>query len=190
MRVKSILDVPTAVLNLVTLRARAAAESKAQVVRASTACTENVPAVHPSDAYRPIRPNPGFWEEGLDFGTLTRVEVTNGVVVLHVDRFNFYTEGEAVARRSAGQPSDGHPVDPTAQVSTFTLDPKASLQAEKSLSNDRGGKAARQTLTHSEFIRNAARLEAESLGALVWLRHDGSDGCVTALAEQYVPRRR
>lgn len=148
-----IIDLPTTVLNLVALKAR-----------------------HSTDDYRPIRSNPGFSEEGLDFGTLTRVTVTNGVVVLHVDRFNFYTEGETITRDT--------------RVSTFVLDPKASLQAEKSLRSDRDQKASRQTLTRSEFIRNAARIEAENLGALVWLRHGGSDGHVTALAEQHVPRRR
>jgi hypothetical protein len=190
MRVKSILDVPTAVLNLVTLRARASTDGKAQIVRASTAGTENVAAVSSTDAYRPIRPNPGFWEEGLDFGTLTRVSVTDGVVVLHVDQFNFYTEGEAVSRSNAALSPTGLPIDPTARESAFVLDPKASIQAEKSLRHDRNGKAARQTLTQAELVRNAARLEAENLGALVWLRHDGPDGRVTALAEQYVPRRR
>jgi hypothetical protein len=189
MRVKSLLDVPTAVLNLVTLRARVSPEGKANVVRASIAGPENVIAAN-SDVFRAIRPNPGFWEEGLDFGTLTRVTATDGVVVLHVDRFNFYTEGEPIAASSARLSPTGLPIDPAARESAFVLDPRASIQAEKSLRNDRSDKAARQTLTHAEFVRNAARLEAENLGALVWLRHDGPDSRVTALAEQYVPRRR
>ena len=152
MRIKSILDVPTAVLHLVVPRARAA-----------------------GDDYRPIRPNPGFSRERLDFGTLTGVTARNGVVILHVDRFNFYPDGEIIPAPVA--------------VSDFVLDPKASIQAEKSLRTDREAKAGRQALTRSQFVRNAARLRSEHRGALVWLRHGGAGGHVTALAEQHVPRR-
>jgi hypothetical protein len=159
MRLKSI---STAALQLMALRGSGAAEH--------------------ADDYRPIRPNPGFTEEGLDFGTLVGVSVRNGVTHLHVDRWAFYADGDMVDRINGGRsPSEG--------VSTFVLDPKASLQGEKSLRNERDAKPTRKTLTRGEFLRSAARLENEGLGALVWLRHGGRHGYVTALAEQHVPRR-
>jgi hypothetical protein len=160
-RIKALLDVPTAVRNRVALGNRhlphgdPAVWSQADVTELSL-----------GGDYRPIQPNPGLTENGLDFGILTKVTTEDDVVTLHIAGF----------RLDAGE-------------STFVLDPDASLQGEEGLRNDPGPRAVRQTLTRSEFIRNAGRLEAENRSPLVWLRHGGPDGHVTALAEQYVPVR-
>jgi len=165
MRLKSIRAVPTAALHLISLRGAGSNDH--------------------ADDYRPIRPNPGFTEDGLDFGSLVGVATMNGVTVLRVDRSRFYTDGEVVDGMCGGRR-----LDAAEGVATYVLDPKASLQGEKALRNQRDAKPARKTLTRAEFVRSLERLESEGLGTLVWLRHGGRHGQVTALAEQHVPRRR
>jgi hypothetical protein len=164
-RIKSLLDLPTAVLSRVATNSRGSAHGGASAGSASLGTAEVTELSLGAD-YRPIRPNPGLTETGLDFGILTRVTVEDDVVTLHVGGFRF-----------------------NAEESTFVLDPDASLQAEESLRNDPSPRVSRQTLTRTQFVRNTARLEAEHRAPLVWLRHGGPNGHVTALAEQYVPVR-
>ena len=161
MRIKSLLDVPTAVRNRV-------APGNRQLTQGDPATWSqaDVSELSLGGDYRPIQPNPGLTENGLDFGILTKVTTEDDVVTLRIAGFRL-----------------------DATESTFVLDPNASLQGEEGLRNDPSRRAVRQTLTRSEFVRNAARLEAENRSPLVWLRHGGPDGNVTALAEQYVPAR-
>jgi hypothetical protein len=154
-RIKSLRNVPTAVLSLIT-----------SPHRTSDGTSTDTTDLAENPDYRPIRPNPGLTEKGLDFGTLTKVTSENGVVTLHVRGFRIATE-----------------------ESTFILDPQASLQGEDGLRNNPSPRVTRQTLTQAEFVRNAARLATEQRSPMVWLRHGGPDGHVTALAEQYVPIR-
>jgi hypothetical protein len=164
-RIKSLLDIPTSVLHRVATGSRASAHGGPSADPASLG-TAQVTELSLGADYRPIQPNPGLTENGLDFGILNQVTIEDDVVTLHVGGFRFNTE-----------------------ESTFVLDPEASLQAEECLRNNPSPRVSRQTLTRSQFVRNAARLKAENQAPLVWLRHGGPNGHVTALAEQYVPVR-
>jgi hypothetical protein len=138
--------------------------------------------------YHPI-PENALSEKGLDFGFLTAVtEKDDGLVLLTFDRANFYTGAEA-ARHNGGQepPDDYLIVDDNTKLRTFTLDPKASVQAENVLRNDTS-QVGREKLTVRQLARNYQRMPNPGQAPGVWLRHSGGpDGQVTALAEQFTP---
>ena len=130
----------------------------------------------------------------LDFGILSSVTTTNGITTLHVDRTVFY-QGEEAQAHGAGDAEEWITRDPDGEgkVLTFTLDPKASIQAEASLRNDHdAGSQIRENLTPAELATNTDYVTSGKSDAgptiLVWLRHTGGpNGPVTALVDQFTP---
>jgi hypothetical protein len=149
--------------------------------------------------YSPIPVRPALTpatKTGLDFGILTKITTASGVVTLHVDRSNFY-QGKDVADHTDDRTRDWviEDTDGEGKELTFTLDPKASIQAEAHLRNDHDAGNQRETLTPAQLItnlkyvttQNAAQTDPDAkLAVLIWFRHaDG--GPVTALADQFTP---
>ena len=144
--------------------------------------------------YSPVPENWSTEKGGLEIGHLTKVISSNGVVKVRIDRVSFYRGPEAVELNGGEPPLDDYLLtDTDARQRTYVLDPKASLQAEYLLRNDLGSddeEVGRQTLTRTQFVRNALALQGDDdpVAPLVWLRHtDGFGGPVTAIAEQYTP---
>jgi hypothetical protein len=140
--------------------------------------------------YSPIPVNWSTEKGGLDIGRLVAVTAVDGVVKVRIDRVSFYRGAEAVALNHGEEPVGGYlDTDTDSRESTFTLDPKASIQAENMLRNNPDAGVAREKLTSEQLVHNVNRADDESgIGAYVWLRHtDGMSGTVTALAEQYIP---
>ena len=213
MRTTSVVAVPAAVLGLVALAACGSssgpggdAPSAAVTSAAASAVTSAAAAAATSAAagggdYSPIPVGPALsgTSRGLDFGRLTKITVKGGVVTLHVDRAHFYAGAQAKAHNKGVVPLDGVLFQDTDgnKEYAFTLDPKASIQAEGDLQDNQGNTDERVTLTRDQFIRNMTALQAQDAGrtdpgsafrVLVWLRHtDGPDGPVTALADQFLP---
>ena len=153
----------------------------------------------PAD-YSPIPVSPATTGAAkyLDFGTLTKITTTDGVVTLHVNRSKFYMGDEAAAKNGGKAPFDDFLIQDTDgdKEYTFTLDPKASIQAEGSLQDNMENTNTRVNLTLSHFVTNMTKLDGlnavesdtnENIHIYVWLRHtDGPDGPVTALADQFI----
>jgi hypothetical protein len=140
--------------------------------------------------YSPIPVNWSTEKGGLDIGRLVAVTSADGVVKVRIDRVSFYRGAEAVALNHGQEPVGGYlDTDTDSRVRTFTLDPKASIQAENMLRNNPDAGIEREKLTREQLVHNANRSDDESgIGSLVWLRHtDGMSGTITALAEQYIP---
>jgi hypothetical protein len=164
---------------------------------AGIGATVNSSAAAASDAsvkcaadYSPIPVNWSTEKGGLDIGRLVAVTSVGGVVKVRIDRVSFYRGAEAVALNHGEEPVGGYlDTDTDSREQTFTLDPKASIEAENMLRNDPDAGVEREKLTSEQLVHNANRADEESgIGALVWLRHtDGMNGTITALAEQYTP---
>ena len=130
----------------------------------------------------------------LDFGILSSVTTTNGITTLHVDRTVFY-QGQEAQAHGAGDSEEWITRDPDGEgkLLTFTLDPKASIQAEASLRNDHdAGSQIRENLTPAQLATNTTYVTSGKSDAgptiLVWLRHTGGpNGPVTALVDQFTP---
>ena len=166
------------------------------------------PAVQPTSAppdYAAIPlslPSAPQAEKGLDFGRLTSITVApDGIITLHVNREKFYTgaDAEAAAKRNNETLiSDFYEEDIDGdQILSFTLDPKASVQATGSLS--RNGEQAEditkpETLTVADLISRFKKLNLPAVpdpdtdaSPRVWLRHfNGDDGPVTAIVDQFL----
>jgi len=151
--------------------------------------------------YSPVPESPALTpatKTGLDFGILTKITTAKGLVTLHVDRSSFY-QGKDVADHTDDPTRDWviEDSDGEGKELTFTLDPKASIQAEAYLRNDHDASNERETLTQAQLITNMTYVTAQNaaqtdpdakLSVLVWLRHaDGDQGPVTALADQFTP---
>jgi hypothetical protein len=215
MRIKSTLVVSAMVFGLAILSACGSNDSDASDASApsttdsSTTAAGAVTDIPTSIAatttaaaaadYSPIPVNPASSKaaKGLDFGTLTKVTTAGGVVTLHVDRAHFYVGAEAKAHNKGKAPLDDflfQDTDGNKQY-TFTLDPKASIQAEGNLQDNLENTQERVNLTPAKLIKNMTKLNAQNaksdpdavIPVYVWLRHTaGSDGPVTALADQFV----
>ena len=136
---------------------------------ASTASTASTGTVKCAADYSPIPQNWSTEKGGLDIGRLVKVTSAKGVVKVRINRVSFYRGAEAVALNNGKQPLDGYiETDTNTRQQTFTLDPKASLQAENLLRNDPNAGVGREKLTRAQFIRNANRRGDESpIGTLV-----------------------
>jgi len=189
MRIQSLLVVPVIVLGLIAITALGI---KTALSVPTPMPTVNTAAIQAPD-YSPI-PDPAWDEPGLDFGRLTAITTVNGQVTLHLDREKYYTETKAATHNSGGTLLDDYLVEDLDgdQELTFTLDPKASIQAGAELSSNGEQVEAPETLTPAELIQNLKELDLptdpDAAGPLVWLRHTGgANGPVTAVAEQFVP---
>ena len=200
MRIKSILAVPAIVLAVSALAACGSTDSNS-ANPANAAPAKAAPVAAVTADYSPIPIEPGTTpeaERGLDFGILTSITTTNGVVTLHVDRTHFYQGAEAKAHNHGEMPIDDLIFDDTdgAKELTFTLDPKASLQGEAELSqNGEGNYKTRDTITMDHFIKTMTKIDTANAAAdpdsrsyvRIWMRHtNGPDGPVTALADQWI----
>jgi hypothetical protein len=144
--------------------------------------------------YSPIPTTPALspQAETLDFGTLTKITTAGGIVTLHVDRAHFYMGDAAKAHNHGKTPLDDFILDDAdgKKDYAFTLDPKASIQAEAQLTKSgEGDNLQRETLTQATFLSRMAKIESspDQSPVLVWLRHTGGpDGPVVALSDQYI----
>jgi hypothetical protein len=210
LRIKSFIVVPTAVLSLVTFTAcsstsdtqpsteTASTTASATTVTsttaaATTAAAETTAATATAD-YSPIPKTPALspQADSLDFGILTSITTSNGVVTLHLNRAHFYMGDAAKAHNKGKAPLDDFIFDDTdgKKEYTFTLDPKASLQAEAQLTKGgEGGNDTRETLTQEDFVSRMKKLSStkDAPKVMVWLRHtDGLTSPVTALVDQFI----
>jgi hypothetical protein len=155
-----------------------------------TAAAASGTAVKCAADYSPIPENWSTEKGGLDIGRLVAVTSADGVVKVRIDRVSFYRGAEAVALNHGQEPMGGYlETDTDSRERTFTLDPKASIQAESMLRNNPDAGVGPEKLTREQLVHNVNRADDESgVGALVWLRHtDGMSGPITALGEQHVP---
>jgi hypothetical protein len=146
----------------------------------------------------PVSPAASAAAKHLDFGTLTKITTTGGVITLYLDRAHFYVGAEAKAHNKGETPLDDYVFDDTdgKKIFTFTLDPKASIQAEANLQKDQENTDERVKLTRAQFVQNMTAMMTQNAGqtdpdsivpVYVWLRHAGGpDGPVTAIADQFV----
>jgi hypothetical protein len=193
MRITSILAVPTIIFGLATLAACGSASDATPAAAPVTTTAAIAPAAATAD-YSPIPATPALSSQvdSLDFGTLTKITTSNGIVTLHLDRSHFYLGDAAKAHNKGKTPLDDFILEDTDghKDYTFTLDPKASLQAEAYLTkNGEGDNLKRETLTEPELVSRMNKITADSDSApvLVWLRHtDGLDSPVTALVDQFI----
>jgi hypothetical protein len=221
-RSKFILAVPAVALSLLALGACGSSDPEASPATSSTAASTTSAGTTPAGTtpagttptaetgteapatpadYSPIPKSPASTtagRDGLDFGILTKVTTSNGIVTLHVDRTTFYLGKEAEALNKNDNIDDWavKDTDGEGKELTFTLDPKASLQAEADLQDNRENTNKRVDLTRKQFLHNidAVTVHYKKNGfdgpgtVYVWLRHTGgADGPVTALADQFVP---
>jgi hypothetical protein len=198
-RITVLIAVPALALGLLTLTACGEDTEKDSPATSSTVAT--TPASTPTTSaaatgdYSPIA-DPAQ-EKGLDFGKLSKITTTNGVITLHIDREKFYTGDEAAAHNNGKIPLDDfiqEDEDGDGEL-TFTLDPKASIQVTARLSSNGEQVEQPETLTPEQLISNLDKLKLpaepgqdDDRRPLLWLRHsDGADGPVTAIVDQFVP---
>jgi hypothetical protein len=197
MRFKSVLVVPAVVLSLVGLSACTATEDKSESVSAPPVQVENVAAAKVTD-YRaipaiPANPAASGKAAGLDFGTLTKVTIKDGNILLHVDRSMFYMGADVKQHPGNFAQDVGYSIEDTdgeGKEFIFPLDPTAPIQAQYSLKNDFNAidRPSTQELTVDQFVSNAERAQADGEQVFVWLRHsNGPEGPVTAVTEQATP---
>jgi hypothetical protein len=154
----------------------------------ATSAATQPPTATPSADYHPV-PAVAADEPGLDFGFLTEITRSDGMISMQFDRASFYTGAEARTRNGGRAPRNDYlVVNNNSARRSFELDPKASVMGANRLL-DRNGVVDREPLTVEQLLQNSEQaLAVGSAGLPVWLRHsDGPDGPVTALAEQALP---
>jgi hypothetical protein len=201
-RIQSLIAVPAVIFGLVALAACSStsetgstskSSSTSEVASCTTSSSSTTTAATATD-YSPIPNTPALTPQAdsLDFGTLTSVTSTNGVVTLHLDRSHFYMGDAAKAHNNGKAPLDDFIMEDTdgKKDFTLTLDPKASLQAEAQLTKaGEGNNLKRENLSQAELVARMKKLQSTKGNGpvLVWLRHaDGLDSPVVALADQYI----
>jgi hypothetical protein len=138
--------------------------------------------------YTPIAENPT--DKDLDFGFLTKVATSGGVVRLRFDRAVMLS-GQAAVKANGGVAPDNDYfiVNENPALRTFEVSRKASVIGYFRLIKP-SGTVERKPLTLVEFARTAASEASADNPIPVWLRHtDGGakTGAVTAVMEQYLP---